>query len=83
MSSSYTIPETAELNKLLTTIDDFKLQIDRQKPLQPTLMFTIQEKLRVEWTYNSNAIEGSTLTRRLSENSKSWYNKNFSPSSIF
>jgi Fic family protein len=63
MSSSYTIPETPKLNKLLQIIDDFKLQIDRQKPLQPTLMFTIQEKLRVEWTYNSNAIEGSTLTR--------------------
>jgi len=63
MSSFYIIQETPELTKLLTTIDEFKLQIETKKPLQPTLWSTIQEKLRVEWTYNSNAIEGSTLTR--------------------
>ena len=63
MSSSYIIQKTPKLIKLLQTTDEFKLSINKQKPLKPTLWATIQEKLRLEWTYNSNAIEGSTLTR--------------------
>lgn len=63
MFSFYTVQKTPKLINLLNTIDNLKAQIDTQKRLQPTLWATIQEKLRVEWTYNSNAIEGSTLTR--------------------
>ncbi|RKZ73544.1 MAG: hypothetical protein DRR19_30900, partial [Candidatus Parabeggiatoa sp. nov. 1] len=63
MSSFYTIENTPELSTQLNTIAQLQSQINTQKPLQPTLWATIQEKLRVEWTYNSNAIEGSTLTR--------------------
>jgi len=63
MSSFYTIENTPELSTQLNTIAQLQSQINAQKPLQPTLWATIQEKLRIEWTYNSNAIEGSTLTR--------------------
>ena len=63
MSSFYTIENTPELKTQLNTIAQLQSQINAQKPLQPTLWATIQEKLRIEWTYNSNAIEGSTLTR--------------------
>jgi len=63
MFSFYTIQKNPTLINLLKTIDDLKAQIDTQKRLQPSISPTIQQKLRVEWTYNSNAIEGSTLTR--------------------
>jgi hypothetical protein len=36
--------------------------IDKQRLLQPERWKTIMEKLKMEWTYDSNAIEGSTLT---------------------
>ena len=49
--------------KRLIHIDDLKLQIDHEKSLHKELWIAIQEKLRVDWTYDSNAIEGSSLTR--------------------
>lgn len=63
MQPFYTIGETLELPKLLNQIDQFQSQINIQKSLQPELWAMIQEKLRVDWTYDSNAIEGSVLTR--------------------
>jgi Fic family protein len=63
MPTFYTIQKTLDLKTHCNTIEQLQLQIDSQKPLHPTLWATIQEKLRVEWIYNSNAIEGSTLTR--------------------
>jgi hypothetical protein len=52
-----------KLKKQLHKIDEFQKQINAQKSLQPALWATIQEKLRINWTYDSNALEGSTLTR--------------------
>ncbi len=43
-------------------IDSLKDQIDRHRPLSKNLAASLHEKLVVEWTYNSNAIEGNTLT---------------------
>ena len=43
-------------------IDSLKEAIDKQKPFSKGLANSLQEKLIVEWTYNSNAIEGNTLT---------------------
>lgn len=43
-------------------ITDLKQQIDALRPLNPELQKTLQERLRIEWTYNSNALEGNTLT---------------------
>jgi len=63
MQLFYTIRETSELSALLHQIDELQSQINLQKPLQPELWAMIQEKLRVDWIYNSNAIEGSVLTR--------------------
>ncbi len=39
-----------------------KDEIDSKKPIEGDLWKTVEEKLLIEWTYNSNAIEGSTLT---------------------
>ncbi|MDM8561343.1 Fic family protein [Candidatus Parabeggiatoa sp. HSG14] len=57
------IQETSQLTKQINRIDELQSQITQHKPIQPSLWTTIQEKLRMEWTYNSNAIEGSTLTK--------------------
>jgi Fic family protein len=43
-------------------IDSLKEAIDEHRPFSKGLANSMQEKLIVEWTYNSNAIEGNTLT---------------------
>lgn len=43
-------------------IDTLKKRIDKHRPLSKNLAISLHEKLIVEWTYNSNAIEGNTLT---------------------
>ncbi len=45
-----------------TLIDSLKEKIDKQRPLPKETIKSLNEKLLVEWTYNSNAIEGNTLT---------------------
>jgi Fic family protein len=37
-------------------------RINLLRPLNENLNTVLQERLRIEWTYNSNAIEGNTLT---------------------
>lgn len=43
-------------------IDQLKGRIDHHRPISSNLSKSLHEKLIVEWTYNSNAIEGNTLT---------------------
>lgn len=43
-------------------INLMKNEIDLYRPLSKTLSASLHDKLIVEWTYNSNAIEGNTLT---------------------
>jgi Fic family protein len=43
-------------------IDSLKESIDGHRPFSENLANSLHEKLVVEWTYNSNAIEGNTLT---------------------
>jgi len=43
-------------------VDKLKDSIDTYRPLSVNLAKSLHEKLVVEWTYNSNAIEGNTLT---------------------
>lgn len=43
-------------------IDSLKETIDEHRPFSKGLANSLHEKLIVEWTYNSNAIEGNTLT---------------------
>lgn len=43
-------------------IDSLKEKIDKYRPFSKQLADSLHEKLIVEWTYNSNAIEGNTLT---------------------
>ena len=51
-------------SRLLARIDKKKAQLDMLRPLPPATLKRLQEKIMVEWIYNSNAIEGSTVTLR-------------------
>lgn len=43
-------------------IDQKKDRLDAKRPLPKYSLSSLREKLLLEWTYNSNAIEGNTLT---------------------
>ncbi len=47
---------------LLKKIDEKKMLLDNKRPLPTYTVKNIREKLLLEWTYDSNAIEGNTLT---------------------
>ncbi len=48
--------------KAFKKIDDLRAEIDTYRPFSIELLVLWQERLRIDWTYNSNAIEGNTLT---------------------
>ena len=43
-------------------IDKLKNELDQYRPLPSAAVKNLKEVYRVEWTYNSNAIEGNTLS---------------------
>jgi len=43
-------------------IDKLKEKLNEQRALYPDLMVAIAQKFREDWTYNTNAIEGNTMT---------------------
>ena len=47
---------------LLEQIDQLKKQLSHRRPLTPAEVDALREMFIVEHTYNSNAIEGNTLT---------------------
>ena len=49
-------------SKLLLQIDQLKEQLTHSRPLSPAEVDALREMFIVEHTYNSNAIEGNTLT---------------------
>ena len=53
-----------ELEETLKIIDEKKAKIDRARPLPEIILKKLTEYLDIEWTYNSNAIEGNTMSLR-------------------
>lgn len=47
---------------MLNRVNQKKALLDGKRPLPTYTLKNLREKLLVEWTYNSNAIEGNTLT---------------------
>lgn len=43
-------------------IDIKKNKLDKHRPLPKNTLISLRENMLVQWTYNSNAIEGNTLT---------------------
>lgn len=54
----------SSLQPLLEAVDANKAKLDAARPLPPHTLASLREKLMLEWTYHSNAIEGNTLTLR-------------------
>lgn len=52
---------------LLKSIEGKKHELDKLRPFSPEIIRKLQEQFLVEWTYNSNAIEGNTLTLQETE----------------
>ena len=52
------------LNELLRKIDGKKRTLDAHRPLPSPVLRKLKEYFDLEWTYTSNAIEGSTLSRK-------------------
>jgi Fic family protein len=51
-----------DMKDLIKKIEKLQKEINFHKPFDEEILRTWQEKLRIDWTYNSNAIEGNTLT---------------------
>jgi Fic family protein len=47
--------------KLLKSIEGKKRELDSFRPFSPEIVRKLDEQFTLEWTYNSNAIEGNTL----------------------
>ena len=47
---------------ILQEVDALKKQIDDVRPLSPEIEGRVMQKLRLDWNYNSNAIEGNKLS---------------------
>ena len=57
-----------EMDKtLLASIEGKKRELDKLRPLPPSIVQKLKEQFLIEWTYNSNAIEGNTLTLQETE----------------
>lgn len=50
--------------KILKRIEEKKRVLDKSRPLPKSVLEKLREQIIVEWTYNSNAIEGNSLTLR-------------------
>jgi Fic family protein len=53
--------------KLLLSIEGKKHELDRYRPLPKAIVEKLRDEFIVEWTYNSNAIEGNTLSLQETE----------------
>ena len=50
------------LQNYLERIADKKSKLDKFRPIPVVALKSIKESLTIEWTYNSNSIEGNTMT---------------------
>lgn len=62
MEWKFDIEELRELNKTFERIIQKKDELCSLRPLPASALEKIKENLALEWTYNSNSIEGNTLT---------------------
>lgn len=57
-----TYRQTESIADALQRIDHQKSQLDQLRPLPPYVLRNLRESFLIEWTYNSNSIEGNTLS---------------------
>jgi Fic family protein len=51
-----------DFQEQLERISHKKLTLDQYRPISGLALQKLRDELSLEWTYNSNAIEGNTLT---------------------
>ncbi len=57
----FNLENLKELQPHIDRLYEKKAKIDQSRPLPNTVLQKIKEQLNLEWTYNSNSIEGNTL----------------------
>ncbi|MBW2735339.1 MAG: Fic family protein [Deltaproteobacteria bacterium] len=55
-------PSTESISELISQVDDLKKCLDSFRPLSPEQAENLQQVFDTEYTYDSNRIEGNTLT---------------------
>ena len=50
------------MDNLLKELNALKTELDKYRPLPSDVMGRVEQKMRLEWNYNSNAIEGNSLS---------------------
>ena len=55
-------PKSIMATDTIAEIDRLKAALDDLRPLPPDAVGRVEQKLRIEWNYHSNAIEGNSLT---------------------
>lgn len=51
-------------NNYFDEVDKLKRELDSKRPIPKATLKSLKETINLEWTYNSNGIEGNTLTLR-------------------
>lgn len=51
-------------NDYFKNVNNLKKELDNKRPLPKHSLKSLEEAINLEWTYNSNGIEGNTLTLR-------------------
>jgi Fic family protein len=62
MEWKFALSDIKELLPFYERLEEKKQQLQSQRPLPGIILQRIREELFIEWTYNSNSIEGNTLT---------------------
>lgn len=60
-------PDSAEFiidleDSYFNEVDQLKRELDNKRPIPKETLRSLEESINLEWTYNSNGIEGNTLT---------------------
>lgn len=58
------LKNTEELQPMIDRLFEKKAILDKHRPLPAFIIDKVKENISIEWTYNSNAIEGNTITLR-------------------
>ena len=61
---NFNLTDLEELQPMIDRLHEKKAKLDQARPLPSSALLKIKEDLTLEWTYNSNSIEGNTITLR-------------------
>lgn len=59
---NFDLQDLEELQPMINRLNDKKAKLDSSRPLPNSALHRIKTDLSLEWTYNSNSIEGNTLS---------------------